>query len=105
MRSAGRKELSVLKRARVVRSGPLLVRHVGEDTELQVAFAIPAKGTTAVARNRLRRQLRESLRELEVEMGLRGTVLISVSAVEPQRTSDVEERLRSAFTRLDRGER
>lgn len=98
MRSAGKSDLAALKGARSARRGTLTVRW-RDGEELLVAFAVPAKGTTAVARNRLRRQLRAILRRLEAE-GARGTLLVSSSGREPQTSSDLERDLRGALQRL-----
>ena len=103
VRSARRSDLTRLRESgRATRRGPLLVRYAPGGDELLSAFAIPAKGTTAVARNRLRRQLREVLREVERETGLTGTVLVSAAAAEPQAYADLVRAARSALGKLTR---
>ncbi|HMK97186.1 MAG TPA: ribonuclease P protein component [Acidimicrobiales bacterium] len=69
----GRSGFAELRSARAARSGPLVVSWVPKEGPPRLAFAISKRVGTAVARNRLRRQLREAARH---HLGLPGGIYL-----------------------------
>jgi ribonuclease P protein component len=107
-RVGDRASFEALRReGRRARRGPMTVTHVPRGREVRVAYAIGRKVGPAVVRNRLRRRLREAVRELDRSGGglATGDYLIALRPEAAAATyADLRRDLGAAIAALSGGE-